>query len=351
MGGVTHFEGNSVETLQFDGYEAHVTTFLDVNDAHGDASQGSIGLFNTLSEFTQQNLCVLEPSNTRILTEERCELVDGETVTQMNGEGVSDSATTTEEQSTNYGGSVNGMNPSQCEIAKQTRDVHTAEAIEIESSKIGHCFYAKSCPLCSREFNYLGELNLHVKKEHVELLRCNQCGYKADGCDFKWWSKAVNHANTTSHLAFLCPDLECTMAFSRADVLRRHYMTKHEANAARYPCPHCKKYKGSSSFKRKDHLVQHLQGYHNFKVSNAEGVGKSCPHFDCEAYRGAGIFDFITSHAFKKQSEYTAHMRKVHDESLFPCTVSGCKRVGGKGFFREKDFLKHMASIHQENAE
>jgi len=47
---------------------------------------------------------------------------------------------------------------------------------------------------------------------------------------------------------------------------------------------------------------------------------------------------------------YTAHMRKVHDESHFPFMVLGCNRIGGKGVFRKKDFLKHMASIHQKVA-
>jgi hypothetical protein len=39
-------------------------------------------------------------------------------------------------------------------------------------------------------------------------------------------------------------------------------------------------------------------------------------------------------------------MRTVHNECLFPCPESGCSRVGGKGFFRERDLSEHQRTHH-----
>lgn len=98
--------------------------------------------------------------------------------------------------------------------------------------------------------------------------------------------------------------------------------------------------------------MQHLRGYHNFDAGEVSGKGKSCPYPDCEAYRAPdGITGFIVDHAFKKQSDYTSHMKKVHDESPFPCDAPGCSRVGGKGFSRQKDLLKHVAKMHKVDEE
>jgi hypothetical protein len=54
------------------------------------------------------------------------------------------------------------------------------------------------------------------------------------------------------------------------------------------------------------------------------------------------------NHAFKKASEWTKHMKEVHDESPFPCTVTGCNRVRGKGYFRERDLVKHVVKAHPD---
>ena len=53
-----------------------------------------------------------------------------------------------------------------------------------------------------------------------------------------------------------------------------------------------------------------------------------------------------TRRTFQTRGELTRHLREVHDESPFPCQERGCSRVGGKGFFREKDLLKHVEDHH-----
>jgi hypothetical protein len=150
-----------------------------------------------------------------------------------------------------------------------------------------------------------------------------------------------NHAAQTQHSPYRCT---CGKTFSRLDVLTRHLQGYERP--PRYACPHCSKYRGNNAFHRMDHLTQHLRGYHNHEVSTGsddseDGITEAqrsvsvrkllpCPHEGCET-------------SFSSRSEFTKHMRKVHDENLYPCPETGCLRVGGRGFFRKKDLLKHQA--------
>lgn len=110
-------------------------------------------------------------------------------------------------------------------------------------------------------------------------------------------------------------------------------------------------------FKRKDHLVQHLRNYHHHHIGEDDGRNrsrKSCPHKDCPEYsKNPKRFHpfYPYNHAFKKAADYTAHMRKFHDESDFPCLAPNCNRVKGKGYFRERDLIKHQRKEHPEMAE
>ncbi|KAJ8060032.1 hypothetical protein OCU04_011643 [Sclerotinia nivalis] len=42
-------------------------------------------------------------------------------------------------------------------------------------------------------------------------------------------------------------------------------------------------------------------------------------------------------------------MREEHNESTFPCNIAGCSRVGRRGYFREKDLIKHRRQEHPED--
>ncbi|GAW14797.1 hypothetical protein ANO14919_042000 [Xylariales sp. No.14919] len=79
----------------------------------------------------------------------------------------------------------------------------------------------------------------------------------------------------------------------------------------------------------------------------------TCPHVDCEAYRGDAFEtlpwkDQTERRPFQKHSDYNKHMREIHKESAFSCPVSGCERAGVKGYMREKDLMKHLADKHPE---
>ncbi|KAF2432776.1 hypothetical protein EJ08DRAFT_585166, partial [Tothia fuscella] len=127
----------------------------------------------------------------------------------------------------------------------------------------------------------------------------------------------------------------------------------HRADGPRYPCPHCRKYRGRASFKRKDHLRQHVRSYHHIQDDNVDTTrGVSCRHIGCEAYRPAEYDEhsstntLFTKHSFQARSEYNQHLKKVHSEAPFPCPVAGCNRTGGKGYLRKRDLMKHQQKEH-----
>ncbi|KAF2664419.1 hypothetical protein BT63DRAFT_89334 [Microthyrium microscopicum] len=196
----------------------------------------------------------------------------------------------------------------------------------------------------------------HMRVYHSEFeLTCQQCHQISANM-----AQAMLHSDSSGHTILGCPFPDCESTFARHDILHRHMKTKHTNTKAKFSCPHCKKYK---VFKRKDHLAQHLQGYHMIEGKDSwwSSEGISCHHLECKYYRSGATESFnfgkgttFTSyqtlpeggHAFKKRSELTAHLKKAHDESPFPCKAPQCDRFGGKGFFRERDLAKHYQNKH-----
>lgn len=158
-------------------------------------------------------------------------------------------------------------------------------------------------------------------------------------------AKLERHAKQYKHEAFKC---KCGNPYARLDNLKRHW-----DQTPKFSCPHCSKYTGAKAFVRKDHLTQHLHTYHRHS-STSIVVGNQrdpialstmpplvCTISDCTHYQ----------HSFKVKSQYTDHMRHIHNHSPFPCLVQGCKKVGGKGYFRERDLLKHSQQVHHSSIE
>jgi len=80
-----------------------------------------------------------------------------------------------------------------------------------------------------------------------------------------------------------------------------------------------------------------------------------CTHPDCPKFREPEFQQLSRSakeagKPFHSQSEYTKHMRDEHNECLYPCDVAGCERIGRKGYFREKDLIKHRREQHPDAA-
>ncbi|KAF2817265.1 uncharacterized protein BDZ99DRAFT_12180 [Mytilinidion resinicola] len=151
-----------------------------------------------------------------------------------------------------------------------------------------------------------------------------------------------------SHAAFACDAEDCLATFTRFDTYERH-KNLHEDDGERFPCFYCRKHRGANGFKRKDHLMQHLRNYHNMEkgTSNVFG-GRSCPYEGCPEYKSPS--SFLSANSFRKVSDYTKHMKKVHDESEFSCAEPGCDRIGGKGYSRRRDLVKHQQKEHAKDA-
>ena len=180
------------------------------------------------------------------------------------------------------------------------------------------------------------------------LLTCDECQ------EILQSRTALNvHAEEQQHLICKC---ECGKSFSRFDGLERHLKAVAQ-DIPKYPCTQlgCRRI-GRNGFKRKDNLDQHLRTYHNMNLNLYEiprRVDLTCPHPECSDFRGPEFTALSrrerrAARPFINKSNYTQHMKEVHDESPFPCPVPQCSKVGGKGYQREKDLIKHHKDRHPE---
>lgn len=199
----------------------------------------------------------------------------------------------------------------------------------------------RQCHHCNFEAVHAYILVDHTRNSHPELRVCHQCNVR-----FSSVESLNQHGLDTHHAAFKCSCSGCVATFTRLDVYRRHLL-QHKDNIARFPCPHCPKYQDENGFIRRDHLTQHLRNFHRIGEPQMSGKNRCCPHRSCPMYRerlyqGTDVNDG----PFRTSSEYIAHMRTIHDESPLPCPVPGCTRVGGRGYFRESDLLRHQRNCH-----
>ncbi|EEY16954.1 conserved hypothetical protein [Verticillium alfalfae VaMs.102] len=118
-----------------------------------------------------------------------------------------------------------------------------------------------------------------------------------------------------------------------------------------------------NGFKRKDHLRQHLRAFHKFNAEELSELRRSrrgiydapktCPHSGCFGYRDEHFHALEAAEQYKDrpfdgQKDFNEHMKKIHDETPFPCSISGCDRVGAKGYLRQKALVDHHKKKHPE---
>ncbi|KAJ3562280.1 hypothetical protein NPX13_g8621 [Xylaria arbuscula] len=229
----------------------------------------------------------------------------------------------------------------------------------------GHDVPARTCGVfdCTSSFNCWSTLRAHRISPHSprhhlvwndSAISCAECGEIS-----KDESELVSHAKNKKHSPYAC---SCGVKFARINVLNRH-VRSFLKESAKYQCTFCKRHRGKNAFRRRDHLVQHLRGYHKMDPEEINDVSPTsrvqsrwipcCPHPNCAAYRDDDFKalpweEQFEGMPFQKQSDYNRHMREVHEESSFSCSVDGCDRVGAKGYMREKDLMKHLADKHPE---
>ncbi|PQE18783.1 amp-binding enzyme protein [Rutstroemia sp. NJR-2017a WRK4] len=236
---------------------------------------------------------------------------------------------------------------------------------------LGHLAYQCQLSACNESFVSSLERDAHEATPHnTEHHRVHsEHPFQCTECKETFYSKAdlLRHAKEQQHKPYAC---DCGTLFSRVDVLNRH-LKSFATDIPQHPCKLCKFHRGAAGFRRKDHLLQHLRQYHHVNVditgedaehqtltavpSRLKFLFPTCTHLDCPQYRPATFQQLSRSmkeaaKPFKSQSEYTKHMREEHDECAFPCDVFGCTRVGRKGYFREKDLIKHRRQEHPDKA-
>lgn len=233
-----------------------------------------------------------------------------------------------------------------CSSIKESHEVRAKSAVIDGCSENGH--WTCSFPDCRKSYEEHAFSDTRPRLEPI-CLDCSQ--------SFNNLYQLNGHATSTGHSPYLCYFAGCDARFSRHDALERH-VTKHKEPRRRYECPHCYRHDGEKAFRRRDHLVQHLRGYHNIGIDAASSKATSCPYPDCEHYRiGAYAYDgspipswqqviMDDTQAFKTRKAFQDHMRKGHDQTPYQCLAQGCDRRGAKGWFREKDLAKHQQKEH-----
>jgi DNA-directed RNA polymerase subunit RPC12/RpoP len=229
----------------------------------------------------------------------------------------------------------------------------------------GHDGWACAIESCTFTARSISSVEEHQRCTHIDLLKsqwaleysCHQCGG-----EFSTRNDLTRHATDSQHNAFLCEHPGCVSTFTRYPDLIRHEGI-HAPDSSRYPCHLCKRHRGPTAFKRKDHLTQHLRNYHHVDPEDGKSLGFSCPKEGCENYRDETFFRRGIASGWKhvprwntakgeapfpNQAALTKHLKAEHDESQFPCEVPFCDRVRGKGFTRKRDLFKHRQAKHPE---
>jgi hypothetical protein len=227
-----------------------------------------------------------------------------------------------------------------------------------------HLAFPCDSPNCNEAFSSSWQLQEHRSKPHV-LVHANVAGLAPFVCmecleQCQGKVDLLRHAKQHQHQPYAC---QCGSRFSRSDVLDRH-LKSFGTDEPKHPCKYCKRHRGPQGFKRLDHLMQHIRNYHHHDTNDGLDGGETsrswttynfpvCTHSDCPQYRDESFKRLPRAiqkqnKPFDSQSAYAKHMREEHNDSTFPCDVLGCQRVGRKGYFREKDLLRHRSEQHPE---
>ena len=122
----------------------------------------------------------------------------------------------------------------------------------------------------SSESSCTGERTLDVpftpdstgKHRKVVDQRCACSGYNHP---FGNIHDRADHAKRICQIAWRCPEPECGKSYNRRDSFLRHQHT-HKVDS--YPCKICFREKKQKSFKRKDHLKEHVRKCHSGRGDN-----------------------------------------------------------------------------------
>ncbi|KAH8743862.1 hypothetical protein F5882DRAFT_313340 [Hyaloscypha sp. PMI_1271] len=225
------------------------------------------------------------------------------------------------------------------------------------SQELGHLTLACQAPHCLTKFSDIKDLKNHsIRNKHVTLncgiAGCNAAltassvniaehyleqhpeisGLPCVKCElsFKVMEELASHCRITGHAGFVCRFPGCGAECIHYTDLKRHQLI-HKRKTTTYPCAHCRTYRGTRGFKRKDHLVQHMRNYH--RMEDYTPINGVCRERGCH-------FRYITL------GSLTEHMLEVHHSLTYVCREANCDRVGMNGFENDKDLKSHVKSDH-----
>ncbi|KAI1412375.1 hypothetical protein F5Y13DRAFT_190371 [Hypoxylon sp. FL1857] len=195
------------------------------------------------------------------------------------------------------------------------------------------------------------EASEHHRVEEASQNSCATCSISFDDN-----GGLERHSSSAGHSAYVC---SCDTGFTRLDALRRH-VKSFDRRLPQFPCTFCKGHRGKHGFRRRDHLVQHLSGYHKFDTEEIRKVFPRnatdydcfvCPLPGCEFHRGQEFFRLGWSEQraqapFRRRSNFNKHLKDAHKATPYPCPVAGCDRVEANGYMTGKGLTEHLAREH-----
>ncbi|KAI1335278.1 hypothetical protein F5Y15DRAFT_255594 [Xylariaceae sp. FL0016] len=195
--------------------------------------------------------------------------------------------------------------------------------------------------------------------QHYTCMRPD-CGLQLDSIFALDRHQELPHAREHCLISVKPFKCKCNKQFSRLPSLRRH-IESFDSSLPQWPCEDCAAHQGKDAFRRKDHLVQHLRVFHKLDQTDLDARFtprkarvydvrtchfKHCEHYRDESFQELALGDQEDRRPFARQSDYTAHMKKDHDWSPYPCDVPDCKKTQGKGFFSSIALVNHREKHH-----
>lgn len=242
------------------------------------------------------------------------------------------------------------INGPQVSPSSWLRILEPLEEIEDLSPHQPHISATTESKISESHSNWADHESIQPAKPNT-CLQCNQ--------HFRSATELARHARESQHAAFKC---KCGSTFQGIYDLKRH-QNRHQPGTPAHPCLYCSRHRGERGFRRKDHLTQHIRRCHHITSNNSEDEYHQkkkkpslvCPYPHSGQLSNRGLSSRSASEIsnsegrqnFTTKKKFIQHMRTVHNESPFECTVEDCDRIGSRGYVREGDLRNHHAKAHQ----
>ena len=195
-----------------------------------------------------------------------------------------------------------------CTICKKI--LSSASALKLHQ-KMVHEKVKELCNICGKSYSclYNHKIQQHIRPKKYE---CQEC--KENFTTQQTLTRHIQriHEGIPDDKKFACE--QCGVLHATAFRLKMHIKTKHD-KVYDYKCEHCNK-----SFGRKNHLVQHIENVH-------EKIKEACPYCG-KLYDKQGLKRHIKDHegqrnhtchicsnSFKRREHLKNHLQTIHKQA------------------------------------